>query len=53
MAVSTPLDRQPEKVDQEIAEAKRTEEEKTLADARVFTSNPKQRNLSRTLNPES
>ena len=53
MGFSTPLNRKSEKVDLEIAEAKRKEEEKTLADARVFTSNPKQRNLSRTLNTES
>ena len=40
MGVSTPLNRKPAKVDQEIAEAKRTENEKKMVDARVLTSNP-------------
>jgi len=40
VGVSTPLNRKPDQVDQEIAEAKRKEDEEKMADDRVLTSNP-------------
>ena len=45
MGFSTPLNRKSEKVDLDVAEAKRKEDEEKSAVARVLTSKP------RTLNP--